>query len=356
MPVRRILGILPMAAGVAALAAGLWTSLARLGLYAPGIAPANHGPLMAGGFVGTIIALERAVALGRPWGYAAPLFGAASALLLLLSAPYRSAAFCLFFSSLALLGMFGVFLRRGPTEPTFIMAAGAAVWAVGNLLLLVGQPLPHVVPWWAGFLILTVAGERIEMSRLRPRLAPVRRVTTALLVLYVAALFLTLFDRQLGARASGIAVTGLSAALACGDIARWTRTGKGAARYAAYAVLSAYAWLACFGLFGAVFGQTAGGFYYDAWTHSLFVGFVLVMIMAHAPMILPSVAGVAVKFTPAFYLPLILLQLSLALRIVADLMQSWSGRQWTGAANVAAVLLFGLVIALAARRSGSRAA
>ena len=43
----------------------------------------SHGLLMTFGFLGTLIALERAVALGRPWGYAAPLAsGLAGALLI----------------------------------------------------------------------------------------------------------------------------------------------------------------------------------------------------------------------------------------------------------------------------------
>src|SRR5690606_16992458 len=58
MAARHFDRILPIAAGIAALAAGLWTSFARLGFTAEGINSLHHGPLMVGGFVGTIIALE----------------------------------------------------------------------------------------------------------------------------------------------------------------------------------------------------------------------------------------------------------------------------------------------------------
>ncbi|MGJ3560863.1 hypothetical protein ACR6C2_30315 [Streptomyces sp. INA 01156] len=54
-----------------ALLAGLDAALLLLGLPAPVTAdrlPEVHGVLMVLGFVGTLIALERAVALGRPWG------------------------------------------------------------------------------------------------------------------------------------------------------------------------------------------------------------------------------------------------------------------------------------------------
>jgi hypothetical protein len=50
----------------AALLAGLWAGLVRLGWAVPPGHPAwvaNHGPLMISGFLGTLISLERAVAL-----------------------------------------------------------------------------------------------------------------------------------------------------------------------------------------------------------------------------------------------------------------------------------------------------
>src|SRR5690606_9347342 len=50
MAARHFDRILPIAAGIAALAAGLWTSFARLGFTAEGINSLHHGPLMVGGF------------------------------------------------------------------------------------------------------------------------------------------------------------------------------------------------------------------------------------------------------------------------------------------------------------------
>lgn len=348
MTTQRIARVLPMAAGIAALLAGLWTSLARLGFQAEGITSINHGPLMVGGFVGTVIALERAVALGKPWGYSAPALGALSALLLLFSVAFQVAAIPLFLSSLILLAMFVVFIQRGPNDFTVIMALGALVWAVGNALLLAGKLIPHVVPWWAGFLILTIAGERIELSRLSPRTKRAQRTTIALVIAYLASLSLTLWNQDLGFRASGIAVVALTVSLAHGDIARRTRKGQGVARFSAYSILSGYWWLVISGILGTVYGQTLAGLHYDAWTHAVFVGFVLVMIMAHAPIILPAVAHVAIQFTPFLYVPVVLLHLSLALRVGADLSLSYLGRKWTGLFNVVAVLLYAGTIAWSA--------
>ncbi len=345
---------MPMALGAMALGAGLWTSLARLGFAAGGFAPINHGPLMVGGFIGTVIALERAVALDRPWGYLAPALSAFGALLLLLSYPYSLAAIPLLLSSFVLLAAFGVFLRRQPAAFTLVMAAGAAASAAGNALLAMGRTLPDVVPWWAAFLILTIAGERIEMSRLLGPSPRMQRLIGFLVASYLTALVWTLFQADAGIRASGLAVAFLGVTLAFSDIARRTVKSTGLARYAAVGILSGYFWLIVSGIFGLIFGRTVGGLYYDAWTHAQFVGFVFTMIMAHAPIILPSVAGVAVEFTPAFYVPLALLHASLAARVAADLALSWYGRQWTGAVNVVAVLLFAAILARSILRGRTR--
>ncbi|MBM3556130.1 MAG: hypothetical protein FJX47_11325, partial [Alphaproteobacteria bacterium] len=59
--------------GFVGLAGGLYVGLARIGALEGGLfPPALHGPLMVSGFFGTVIGLERAVALARLWAYAGP--------------------------------------------------------------------------------------------------------------------------------------------------------------------------------------------------------------------------------------------------------------------------------------------
>src|SRR5690606_39805033 len=79
MPVRRLL----MAVGMVSLVFGTWSGLARLGWQVPMPSShhiVSHGPLMVCGFLGTMISLERAVALGSRWGYAAPVLVALGAI------------------------------------------------------------------------------------------------------------------------------------------------------------------------------------------------------------------------------------------------------------------------------------
>ena len=51
-----------------------------------------HGPLMVVGFLGTLIGLERAVALGRLWPYGIPMLSGVSALSALVGLPGQLSA------------------------------------------------------------------------------------------------------------------------------------------------------------------------------------------------------------------------------------------------------------------------
>src|SRR5512143_2395173 len=73
--------------GIASLLAGTWGGLVRLPLNLPRPGGnANwltfHGPLMVCGFLGTVIALERAVGLRAWWAYLPPLLTGAGSMLL----------------------------------------------------------------------------------------------------------------------------------------------------------------------------------------------------------------------------------------------------------------------------------
>src|SRR5699024_10789747 len=81
-PSGRMIFLVP---GGAALIAGILGGLSLLGvLPAPGHLADRHGWLMTIGFLGTLIALERAVALRRSWGFLAPAATGAGAVLLLI--------------------------------------------------------------------------------------------------------------------------------------------------------------------------------------------------------------------------------------------------------------------------------
>lgn len=344
--------------GFAGLVVGIGAGLARFGLGVPAIAAqaaGAHGPLMIGGFFGVVIALERAVAIGRGWAYAAPLLAGLGGLAAI-AGELAAASLLMLAGSVALTAASLDIVRRQRALFTFTIAAGAGCWTIGNLLWMLGTPVYGVVLWWLSFPILTIAGERLELSRFMPKSRWASRVFAGLL----AALIVALFGGSSGWAHSlyAAALVTLAAWLVKQDIARRTVRGSGLTRYIAVCLLSGYAWLAAGGLIGLV----AGGFVpatrgYDAAVHALALGFVFSMVFGHAPIIVPSVMRVALPYRWWFYLPLALLHVSLAIRVAGDAAASHALRSAGGALGALALAAFVVAMLTAvvrARMDGKR--
>jgi hypothetical protein len=326
--------------GFVALFAGLGAGLARLGWPMPELAvavSALHGPLMVCGFFGVVISLERAVAIGRLWAYAAPLLagaGTGAALHGMAAAtPWLVLA-----GSVVLLAASLDVLRRQPERFMAVIAVGAGCWTVGAALWVLGWPVHELVGWWLAFLVLTIAGERLELSRFMPPSATGQR----LFVVVVAAMLLALpaWHQAWGPRLFGGALLALAAWLLRWDIARRTVTQKGLTRFIAVCLLSGYFWLAVAGASMLVFGLAPGQASYDAALHALLLGFVFAMVFGHAPVIFPAVLRVAVPYHPRFYAPLLLLHASLLLRVAGDAAGHFDWTRWGALLSALALLAF----------------
>lgn len=350
-PRLRLAALLLAALSLLAAVAG---GLVRAGVVLPaGALPAaavsGHAALMMCGFFGTMIGLERAVALGRRWAHAAPALSAAAALAALAGTPLVAAA--LWIAAAAVFAAVSrAIVRRQRAAHTVLLQVAALAWLAGNLGLLLGAPAAAVLALWFGFLVVTIAAERLEMTRLmrrRPGAQPL--LVTAIAALLGGALASAL-DAARGGLLFGAALLALALWLACFDIARRTLRAPGLPRYMAVCLLAGYAWLAVGGAAWAAMAQGAPA--RDAAFHALGLGFVMSMVMAHAPVILPALARVKVEFGGAFYLPLALLHGSLALRLA----QPWAGEAWRLGAllNAGALLLFALTMAGAALRWRAR--
>jgi hypothetical protein len=331
------------------LLAGLWAALQRLGWALPtlrtGLA-AIHGPLMVGGVMGTLISLERAVALAGAgktrirWPYAAPVCSGLGGILLVLAGDTPFAKVCVLAGSACLLLAMGLIYRRHPASFTLIMLVGAGCWLAGNALWLAGQPVYQVVHFWIAFLVLTIAGERVELSRITRLTARAKTLFNGAFVLFLAGVALTVPDLNAGVRLAGAGKIALGLWLLRYDIARKTVHKPGLPRFAAVCLLAGYAWLTVGGALGMCYGAVYAGFSYDALLHAVLLGFVFSMVFGHAPIIFPALTGRAIAFHPAAYSYVILLHLSLALREVGDWTGWLPGRMWGGLLNVTAVLLF----------------
>lgn len=328
---------------VATLLLAAWAGIVRMGWNWPILFPAlpmSHGPLMIGGFLGTLIGLERAVGVQKGWAYAGPLLSGLGGLLLIGGAPAGWGAGLMLLGSAVLVVVFVGIIRTVPALYTVAIGLGALLWLIGNGLWLAGWSIPQVVLWWAGFLVMTIAGERLELSRML-RLSPTAsRLFVAATTLFITGLLLSLVDYASGVRLAGLGMLALAGWLARYDIA-WRRLKAGGqARFVAVCLLSGYGWLGISGLLALVYGGMSAGPFYDAILHSLFLGFVLAMIFGHAPIVFPAVLGLPIRYSPWLYSHLILLHLTLTLRIVGDLLLWMPGRQWGGLLNGVVVILF----------------
>jgi hypothetical protein len=246
--------------------------------------------------------------------------------------------------------------RRQRAVFTFTLVLGAACWPVGNVLWSVGSPNNETVMWWLAFLILTIAAERLELSRFLPPSPTAKRMFALILVVLVAGL--------LGARlrcgtpifAGGLLA--LAAWLLKQDIARRTVRNRGLTRFIAVCLLSGYVWLAAGGSVILAVGRLyPGSASYDAAVHALALGFVFSMVFGHAPIIFPAVLRVRMPYHPSFYAPLVLLHVSLAVRLAGDALGRYEWTRVGGLLNALALAAFivSTVIAVARGRHSGKA-
>jgi hypothetical protein len=310
----------------------------------------RHGGLMVVGFVGTLIAVERAVALGRLPAFAAPALSAGAGLALLAGAP-AAVAPALAASAGVAYSMNLAVLLQGHREPALaVLFACGLCLAVAGVVWWDGGGLQTVVPWWMAFLVLTIAGERLELIRFQ-RLGSLDLLSgVALLALLVVGAAVTFWEVDTGVRLMGVALLIGPFWLVRRDIARRTVRTDGLARFAAAGVLTAYAWLAVSGAMLLAWALEPG-LHYDAVVHAFFIGFVFTAIIAHEPIIAPAVTGLRFAYTPVLYLPLLLLNGALVVRVAADFGEWDEVRRWSGMVQALTLCLF-LVLSAASLALG----
>lgn len=355
---RPVFALLVLVSLVAAVAGGLlragvdWAALRDSVLV--GQAAAAHGALMLSGFLGTAIAIERAVAIKHAWAFAAPLATGLASLLLLAGQSFAGAVATVV-AATVFVAVNVVVVARQRAAHTVLLLVGALAWLAGNGLFAAGLGMETLLPWWFAFPVLTIAAERLEMTRLMRREPIALPALLGIVAGLLAGAALSLVAPAAGGVVYGIALAALAIWFGLFDIARRTALAHGLSRYMAVCLLAGYAWLAVAGL--AWVGSAVGCPGRDLALHALGLGFIVSMVMGHAPVILPAVARVKLRFGAWFYVPLALLHGSLLLRLVGGIVEpAWRSR---GAAlNAVALLVFFATIAgsaLAWRQQARRA-
>lgn len=341
-----------LAGGGFALLIGAGTGLVRAGVHEPFGPIAAHGVVMTLGFLGTLIALERAVALGGRWPYAAPALSSAAVIGLVAGLTTVAAGVLLTLAGVLVTIVYVQLLTRRVEPYLAIMASGAVAWSAAALLWTLGWSPVRITPLLAAFLVLTIVGERVELSRLRsPSPASMRRLTAAV-VCFTLGVAASLVHRPVGLVVAGAGLLAQAAWLWRNDIARVTVRRTGLPRFVAVCLLAGHVWLAVAGGLWVALGLDVGGWLiHDAALHALFLGFTMSMVMGHAPIILPAVLGVSLPLRSSAWVPVALLHLSVTVRIAADLAGSVWLRGWAAYGNVTALLLFVAVAAWTVHRS-----
>lgn len=226
--------------GLLSMACGVWLGLVRLGWNLP--LPWQdqliaHGTLMVCGFLGTLISLERAVALGARWGYAAPILVAAGAIALDLGPLGAYGPLLITAGSVVMLAIFVAVWRRQASLFVATMTTGALAWTCGNAQWLAGASIYRVVFWWLTFLVLTIAGERLELNRVLRPTRVVRGAFVLAMVTLLAGVVAATWWPEPGVRVLGVGLVALTGWLARYDVARRTVHQRGLTRFMAVSLL-----------------------------------------------------------------------------------------------------------------------
>ncbi|HJO07931.1 MAG TPA: hypothetical protein QGG37_11415 [Chloroflexota bacterium] len=335
---------------------GIWAGLVRVGWDWPmprgGWVP-DHGPLLVSGFLGTVIGMERAVALDRRPAFIAPLLGAVGILTLVLGAPSPTAQILMIGAAIGMtaVNVLGPLSRGRFADHALVVISGSLMWLAGNVLWAFGFAGYQLTLFWIGFVALTIGGERLELSQFSrpgPRARVLFWVFAALLPLGAG---LSAGGIWSGQRILGAGLVTLTLWLVRYDFARRIAGKAGLSRYMAFTLTSGYVWMFIAGASWLYHGNLVAGPIYDGAVHSFFLGFVIVMIFAHAPVIFAAMAGISEAFHPMLYAPVALMHGSLAARFLGDLFAEPGLRQWGALLNAVALVVFLVFMVRLAQRA-----
>ena len=332
---------------------GIWTGWIRLGWSFP-LAQnmGDHGALMAGGFIGTLICLERTVSYKNRLALIIPLINALSIVFFLLKLPHIAFWFLLAGSIGLSLIYLKLYFEFNETY-ILIMMAGSFCYLIGNTFLIKTSFYPLSAMWWIAFLYFTILGERLELSKYLQIKTIHKIILIVLLAVYIIGILIPFYSS--GGYVTAVSFIGSAVWLFKYDMAKKSLQREGQHFYSGVVLLAGYVWLVITGLFMA-YGAYSG-LLYDAAIHSFFLGFVFSMIFAHAPIILPGVLKLQINvFNRFLYLWFFLLQISLLMRILNPFILSSDLKLISGLLNGIAILGFLVNMAVLVKAGKSKIA
>lgn len=306
---------------------------------------ANHGFLMVGGFLGTLISIERAMVMKKKAWLLIPFLSGLSSFFFLFG-ENQTGIMLLLAGSLGLSIIMHFQAVKHAHFHTYLLYAGTLSWFIGNFMAWNFDRISAGSTWWIGFLLFTIVGERLELSQFLPVPTWSKKVLMFFLGLFTFGL---IFPFQgLGNVFMGLAAISISTWLLFFDMAKVTSKKKAQFRYIGIGLRVGYVWLALHGLI-LLFMETHMS-YYDLILHTFFLGFTFSMIWAHAPIIFPTIFGI--RETPyhrLLWIPWSVFQLTLAGRLISGALNAYELKKIMGITNgltilVLFILMGGIVV------------
>lgn len=334
-----------MMLGLLALITGLLAGLQRIGWpFVFSVIAPHHGAIMIGGFLGTLITLEKIIPLKHAILYTFPLIASGSVLFFWLDMPGISMA-CLLVASAGLSLVFVVYWIRERSIVYAISFIGALCWLVGNAVLAFKGIYPAAVSWWMAFVLLTITAERLELTKFLPVPAKLKLLLYGALMAFVIACIFSFHG--VGMYFALIGISSVAIWLMRHDVASLNIRKRGLTRFIGCSLLCGYmTLLLCGFLLPAVLDHSFG---YDIVVHLFFIGFVFSMIFAHGPVILPGVLGLQQNpFHKVMYFWLLLLHTSWIVRLVGNMMMLSDVRHYSGVGSALAIVGYFITLAITA--------
>lgn len=334
--------ILPIA--LFSMLVGVYIGFIRIGWVFPvsnNLPIPHHGILMAGSFLGTLVSVERVVVLKNRWVWFIPILMVSS--LFFLISQQNQIAF-----GVLLVGSIGYFFISFQNYITYklkgdiLMLIGAFFQIVAFTIFILTHSYPMSFAGWLLFFLLTIVGERLNLTRF----LPVSPKAVIELYVWLGVLIISSFLYHFGfAIVVSLSLWGISQWLLRNDIALINIHKAGHYKFLGMALIGAYFWLFITGGLGLI--KSDNPYLYDALLHAFFVGFVLSMVLAHAPIIFPGLLQIKLTpFHPIMYVWLFALHASLFLRVYGDIFESYELRKLGGLFNGISFVGYLLTVAI----------
>jgi len=301
----------------------------------------SHGLLMTGAFMGSLISLERNMAMRSPWWGMVPFVCISSTIFFYLG-ELSIGLMALLTASTGLAIMLYLQLASHFKIGKCLMFIGALSWLMGNIMVYKSNMIPMGSIWWEAFILFTILGERIELGEIGIKFIGETLLFWLFLGLFIVGMVLPFHG--IGPFIMGCSIIGIGLWFLVKDRKSMVFSRNGRNQFNSMAILLGYIWLIVHGLW-MILGRDQP-FFYDVMVHSFFLGFAFSMIWGHVSSLFPMICGLnGNAFHPRFWWGLAIFETSLLGRIGACVLESSFWRQFFSVANgIILLILFMLII------------